>query len=194
MTRTAKQELKERYVMGLARFLEEELPNDPATVTWVEAYKARHMKEMEEHPQFIALPDDRKTEIRNRIAGESFKLVPLLQEVSEQKLWQQVQGLCLNMATVVRMLQVETEISAAQKLRLTVETAQTRIVAMLHMMKALQGSQSQEEYEAGCAMTLLCMALKRIAEFPFDQLKPENADKLVRYLKAIVTLVAPVAA
>jgi hypothetical protein len=122
--------------------------------------------------------------------------VPLLEEVSEQKLWQQTQMLALNMATVVRLLQVEQEpaLTPPQKLRMLTETAQTRIVALLHMMKAMQGSSSQEEYEAGCAMTLLCMALKRIAEFPFEELKPENSDKLVRYFKAIVTLVAPVVA
>lgn len=195
MTRTAKAELR-RYILGLARFLEEEMPKDPATIRWVEAYKERHKKEMEEHAQFQALPEEKKAEIRKKIEGESFQLVRLLDEVSEQKLWQQVQMLCMNMATVVRLLQVEQEplLTPPQKLKLLLDTMQTRIVALLHMMKAMQGSSSQEEYEAGCAMTLLCMALKRIAEFPYEELKPETSDKLVRYFKAIVTLVAPVTA
>lgn len=193
MTKSAKTELKEKYVLGLARFLSIDIPKDEAVVQWVAQYKKEHMEALNKDERWLALPEEHRQRIIAKMDQESFDLLGLMADVSEQKIWQLTQQLALQSPTIVRLLQdPKSKLTAPQKLKFTVDTLQTRVVAYLHMMRALQQMPSQAEQEAGMAMAMMAEALKKIAEFPYDKLRPENADKLCRYLKAIVSLVCPI--
>jgi hypothetical protein len=193
MTNTAKTALKEKYLMGLARFLGTEFAEDQAVKDWVAEYKVKHREEVEANPGFQGLPDEKKEQIRRAMEEEKFNLAGQIGQYSELKLWKWTQQLCLQSGEAVHLLQdPASKLTPAEKLTALLQTVKTKIIANLHLMRALQSAPTQEQYEAGVAMTMMAGVLVKIAEFPFDKLQPANADKLMRYFKAIVTLVCPV--
>jgi hypothetical protein len=197
MTNDAKKTLKEKFLIGLARFTAEDLAKDPAVVDWLAGFKKQHMDALERDPRWLALPIEEKNKIVMAMENESaIDLVPFIEKQSDQFLWQMAQRQCMKVPSIGRMLQdpgsgTPEPISAPEKLKLAVQALFERVTADLHMMLALQRSVSAEEQAAGMAMTQFAMTLKKLTEFPFEKLDPKNADKLCRYLKGIFMLVCP---
>lgn len=189
MTNEAKPALR-KYVSNMIDFLLDDLPNEPFIQEYKRTYHEAHMKRLEANEDWQKLTEEERKALEPKMNDVGDQVAAFLEGTSDQAIWKMAQRFCMHGSDAVHILYSGERIPDHERLSMIVKTAKLRIVAALHLTSHIMHTNPQFQEQASYAVAF-ANALGQAGDFPFERLSPYACNRILRYLRAICTLVVP---